>query len=203
MHLLTPIQYCAFQNTLSTIFHMSESTTGLVDHLLAFSTAQLHTQQTGLRPAYFPVVRTTFGQPVLPSPHRILFGDEPIVPLDPHTHRPHYSPSKVCCFTTGAHREGIQAFVKAPGWNFHLLFLLALTAFRSLTSLVTSLAGTPLLLVRFYSFSLLSPSRSLFTVADHLFWLLSSPDSSGHCCRAHLSALFDTCYDPSRDICFD
>ena len=155
MHLLAPVQYCAFRNALSTIFHMSESTTGLVDHLLTFSTAQLHAQQTGLRPAYFPAVRTIFRRPVLPSPHhslhlslhsphRILFGNEPIAPLDPHTHRPHYLPSKLCCFTTGAHHEGIQAFVKAPGRNFHLLSLLALTAFRSLTSLVTSLAGTPL-----------------------------------------------------------
>ena len=65
MHLFAPVRYCAFRNALSTIFHMSESTTGLVDHLLTFSTAQLHTRQTGLRPAYFPAVRTTFGRPVL------------------------------------------------------------------------------------------------------------------------------------------
>ena len=72
MHLLAPVWYSAFWNILSTIFHTSESTMGLVDHLLTFSTSQLHAQQTGLRPAYFPAVQTTFGWPVLPSPHHPL-----------------------------------------------------------------------------------------------------------------------------------
>ena len=89
---LSPSSYCT-----------SESTTGLVDHLL-------HSRLTGTRPVHFPAVRPTFGHlentfyssPLLPKPSLTCLGPSSGTSLS-HLRPPHISwlshHSQVCCST--------------------------------------------------------------------------------------------------------
>ena len=132
MHLSAPIRFHEPRVQFPSSHRTSESTTGLVDHLL-------HSRLTGTRPVHFPTVWHTFGHlvntfsssPLSPEPSLTCIGPSLGTGIS-HLRPPHISwlshHSQVCCSTTGAHHKGVQVFVKAPGRNFHSLYPFALTA---------------------------------------------------------------------------
>ena len=103
MHLSAPIRSHEPQALFPLSHRTSESTTGLVDHLL-------HSQPTGTRPVHFPAVWPTFGHlvntfsssPLPPEPSLTCLGPSLGTSLS-HLRPPHISwlshHSQVCCST--------------------------------------------------------------------------------------------------------
>ena len=103
MHLLTPIQFHKPQALFPLSHCTSESTTGLINHLL-------HSRPTGTRLVHFPAVWPTFGplvntfssSPLLPEPSLTCLGPSLGTSLS-HLRPPHISwlshHSQVCCST--------------------------------------------------------------------------------------------------------
>ena len=103
MHLSTPIRSHEPRVLSPSSYHTSESTTGLVDHLL-------HSRPTSTRPVHFPTVRPTFGHlvntfsssPLSPEPSLTCLGPSLGTSLS-HLRPLHISSlshhSQVCCST--------------------------------------------------------------------------------------------------------
>ena len=104
MHLSAPIRSHEPRVLSPPSYRTSESTIGLVDHLL-------HSRPTGTRPVHFPAVRPTFGHlvttfsssPLSPKPSLTCIGPSLGTSLL-HLRPPHISwlshHSQVCCSTT-------------------------------------------------------------------------------------------------------
>ena len=101
MHLSAPIRFHEPRVLSPSSYRTSESTTGLVDHLL-------HSRLTGTRPVHFPAVRPTFSHlvnifsssPLSPEPSLTCLGPS-LGPSLSHLRPPHISwlshHSQVCC----------------------------------------------------------------------------------------------------------
>ena len=194
MHLFTPIRFHEPWVLSPSSYHMSESTTGLVDHLL-------HSQPTGTQPVHFPVVWPTFSHlvntfssfPLLPKPSLTCLGPSLWTSLS-HLRPPHISwlphHSQDCCSTSGAHRKGIQVFVKAPGRNFHSLYPFALTAFLGFHIPCHIPSGdTCLLLPRHHLHHLANPFLSLLIAYFDFYLCLTAPTSAPELFRPLFSCL--------------
>ena len=103
MHLSAPIRSHEPRVLSPSSYRTSESTTGLVDHLL-------HSRPTGTQPVHFPAVRPTFGHllntfsssPLSPKPSLTCLGPSLGMSIS-HLRPPHISwlshHSQVCCST--------------------------------------------------------------------------------------------------------